>query len=107
MKFKIYDDVYDDAEDCAEALINLEPCELDEAFDEYLDEVYGTINVAGYDYDTSYVLREIDPIAYRCDKNDYIDSLRGDIESELEGMYEGEEREFYGYYVECIDEEVA
>ena len=65
MKLKIYDDVYDDAEDCAEALINLEPCELDEAFDEYLDEVYGTINIAGYDYDTSYVLKEEDAVTVR------------------------------------------
>lgn len=44
-------------------------------YDEMLDDVYGMVEVAGYKYSTSRLLREIDPIAYGCGYHDYIDSL--------------------------------
>ena len=40
-----------------------------------LDECYGTISVAGMEYDTSRALYELDPIAYRVGFNDWLDSL--------------------------------
>ena len=48
--------------------------ELEERYDEMLDEAYGVISVAGMNYDTSRLLKSIDPIAYRCGKLDYFDS---------------------------------
>lgn len=44
-----------------------------EAYDVMLDEVYGTVEVVGMTYDTSRALKELDPIAYRCGFNDWID----------------------------------
>jgi len=40
-------------------------------FDQYLDEVYGTIEVCGVVFYASQILKAIDPIAYRCYLNDY------------------------------------
>ena len=44
-------------------------------YDEYLDEVYGSVNVAGMTFDTSQTLQYLDPTAYRCGFNDFVDTL--------------------------------
>jgi hypothetical protein len=49
--------------------------ELAQQFDEFLDEVYGTVKIAGYEYNTSQALKEVDPIAYSVGMNDYESSL--------------------------------
>ena len=43
------------------------------AYDAFLDEVYPECSIAGYKYQTSSSLKEIDPTAYRCGKNDWLD----------------------------------
>ena len=74
----------------------------DEAYDDMLDEIYGDVEFGGLSYPASLVLERVDPIAYRCGFNDYIDSLASDIEYELE-------TEGYswigGYTIEVIDED--
>jgi hypothetical protein len=45
-----------------------------QAYDEMLDEVYGDVFVASYSYNTSYLLKEVDPIAYRVGFSDWQDS---------------------------------
>lgn len=50
--------------------------EAAEAFDDFLDEVYGSVTVAGYTMDTSTVLRSADPIAYRQEFLDWLDADR-------------------------------
>ena len=52
--------------------------DLVDAYDDFLDEVYGTIEIAGMTYDTSRVLSECDPIAYRCGFSDYLDMVDED-----------------------------
>ena len=42
-------------------------------FEGMLDEVYGTVSVAGMEYGTARALKDLDPIAYRCWLLDYID----------------------------------
>jgi hypothetical protein len=53
--------------------------DIQERFDEMLDEVYGDIDgmisVAGYRFNVSAALRELDPIAYRCGLSDYEDDM--------------------------------
>lgn len=49
--------------------------ELYEQYDEMLDEVYGEVQIGGYSYYTSNVLKNVDPIAYEEGFNDYVDSL--------------------------------
>ena len=49
--------------------------ELAHQYDEFLDEIYGTVVIAGYQYNTSQALKEVDPIAYSVGMNDYESSL--------------------------------
>lgn len=51
-----------------------------EAYDEMLNEVYGTVKVAGYEYDTSRALKELDETAYRCGFNDWCDDEKIEVE---------------------------
>jgi hypothetical protein len=54
----------------------------DENYDEWLDEIYGEIMIGNISFLPSRILKELDPIAYRCGFSDYIDSL--DIEDDEE-----------------------
>ena len=58
--------------------------ELETRYDEMLDEIYGTVSVAGYEYDTSQVLREVDPIAHRVGFSDWLDSEIGETITETQ-----------------------
>jgi hypothetical protein len=49
-----------------------------EMYDEMLDDCEGPVNLCGMTYSASHVLREVDPTAYRCGFNDYVDSLLDD-----------------------------
>jgi len=53
----------------------LQDYELEEMYKDLLDQAYGTVMVAGMEYDTSRALYELDPIAYRVGLVDYIDGL--------------------------------
>lgn len=54
--------------------------EQEAMYADMLDEIYGEVTVAGYTYNTSRILKEVDPIAFRCGVADYIDSLLEDAE---------------------------
>lgn len=58
--------------------------ELHDMYDEMLDEIYGLINICGYEYDASLALKNIDEVAYRCGFNDYVDA---------QGYYDEEDEE--------------
>ena len=45
-----------------------------EMFDNFLDDIHPTVNILGMEYCPSTVLKECDPIAYRCAFNDWCDS---------------------------------
>ena len=49
--------------------------EAKEMYDDFLDEIYGQVNIAGYEYSTAYALKEIDPVAYEEDFRNFADSL--------------------------------
>lgn len=40
-------------------------------YNEWLDELYGVVNIGGYIYETSHALKEVDPTTYRCGYADY------------------------------------
>ena len=61
--------------------------ELENLYNEFLDEVYPDCKIAGYQYSTSLALKEIDPTAYRCGMNDWIDSMLDDTFTEIDGEY--------------------
>jgi hypothetical protein len=51
--------------------------ETEQAYKDMLDEVYGTVNIAGMEFDTSRALLELDPIMYNEGLLDFQDSLMG------------------------------
>ena len=52
---------------------------IDESdYDEMLDDCYGEIEICGMSYLASYALKEVDPTAYRCGYNDYVNSIELD-----------------------------
>ena len=61
-----------------------------EMYEEILDDCEGPVELCGMTYSASNVLREIDPVAYRCGFNDYVDSLTDD-DIFVEGLTESED----------------
>lgn len=49
--------------------------ELHDAFDAMLDETTERVSLLGMTYAPSDVLKNVDPIAYRCGFNDWLDSM--------------------------------
>ena len=49
--------------------------EIEQAYKDMLDEVYGTVIIAGTEFDTSRALQELDPIMYNEGLLDYTDAL--------------------------------
>lgn len=52
----------------------LDNSKYEDSYCEMLDEC-STVKIGSLEYDASRVLREVDPTAYRCGLNDYVDSL--------------------------------
>ena len=59
--------------------------ELENLFDEMLDEVHGVITICGMEYDASRVFKNSDPIAYRVYFLDWMNA-QGYVENE-EGKF--------------------
>ena len=62
-------------------------------YDEFLDEVEGSVTVAGMEFYASDILKSCDPVAYRCGKADYesnfdLDNCEeyNDLQDELEAL---------------------
>ena len=56
-------------------LNNLDPsdCFSHEEYDDFLNDVYGVVEVCGHSYAASYALKRLDRIAYDCGFNDWLD----------------------------------
>jgi hypothetical protein len=63
--------------------------QIEESYKEMLDDAYGTVTIAGYEYQTSYALKECDPIAYRVGLSDF----EATLEAELCEICESNEKE--------------
>lgn len=75
------------------SLAIFEPDVSDSDYDDWLDEMEGEVEVCGMSYCASTVLKAVDPIAYRCGFNDYVDSLDfsefseyGELEESIEEL---------------------
>lgn len=101
MKWKIENIIFEDARTAADHI--MENCE-GWYFDDMLDECYAEVEIFGCSYAPSLVLREVDPIAYRCARSDWEDSTASDMEYELERMNEGDAEYWYGFDIVCIDD---
>ena len=56
----------------------------DDSYDEFINESADEINIWGMHYSPSEVLKNVDPIAYRCGYDDYVNSVLSDADYELE-----------------------
>ena len=63
----------------------------EEDYDQWLDDVFGDVEVASYKYSTSGTLKEIDPIAYNIGYTDFIDAVAGSVDDELDNADAGDE----------------
>lgn len=76
--------------------------ELESAYDEMLNDVYGVVNVAGYEYEAARVLKEIDPTAYRCGFIDWSDSEYVELEMPIELYYSDDDDAKYEWVNENV-----
>ncbi len=72
--------------------------DLDNMYEDYLDECYGDVLVTGYKFPTSQALRKLDPVAYRCGFVDWLDCELSDeiIFEWADGSYHDEKQEEEG-----------
>ena len=55
--------------------IEIEAEVTEEEYRDFLDEAYPDANICGSEYSPGRALQEVDPTAFRCEKNGYEDSL--------------------------------
>lgn len=60
---------------------------LEARYCETLNEVYGMVKIAGYEYETADALASIDPVAFRCGLADFISSELDETIEEIDGKY--------------------
>lgn len=65
----------------------------DDEYDEFLDEIEGSVTVAGMEFQASDILKSCDPVAYHCGKGDFesnydLDDVEeyNDLKDELESL---------------------
>lgn len=110
MKYVIDDDtIVDNAEDAADIVVTEDDIDHDQ-YDTFLNDIYGdTLKVCGYEYDTAWVFREIDPTAYRCGASDWasdeLEQKRYQAEKDIEGLWDGDEIEINDHVIRCVDDE--
>lgn len=66
-----------------------------EMYDEILDDCEGDVMIAGVIFSPSYILKELDPTAYRCGVLDLMDSIDEEGEN-------SEDMEEFDEYMESI-----
>ena len=67
--------------------IEIDPDDFADQFDELLDES-GEIEIGCLTYSPSHVLKNVDPVAYRCGLNDFVDSLDVEDSEEYKALQE-------------------
>ena len=70
-----------------------EPIDEEELFEQMLDDCYEDVTLGSLSWSPSYVMKQLDPIAFRCGVSEYIDGL----------MQDGEYFEFDGGYYDFVD----
>ena len=76
MSYKFNDVVVETMEELEDAVVSY----ASRTYDELLDSSFGMVNVCGYEYRTSEVLKNTDPITYRCGFGEYVSDLYMDVE---------------------------
>lgn len=79
-----------------------------DAYDDSLNEM-GDIEIGCLSYSPSEVLKRVDPIAYNCGYDDWLDGIMSDLVYDLERMDVGDEMDVWqvnaGMVIFCIEDE--
>ena len=68
--------------------IEFDPDDFADQFDESLDESIPEIEIGCLTYSPSHVLKNVDPVAYRCGLNDFVNSLDVEDSDEYKDLQE-------------------
>ena len=68
--------------------IELDPDDYEDQFDDMLDDSIPEIEIGRLTYSPSYVLKNVDPVAYRCGLNDFVDSFDASETDEYQALQE-------------------
>jgi predicted nucleic acid-binding Zn-ribbon protein len=68
--------------------IELDPDDYEDQFDDSLDDSIPEIEIGCLTYSPSHVLKNVDPTAYRCGLNDFVDSLDASETDEYKELQE-------------------
>ena len=69
--------------------------ELEDMYEEQLNECYETVSICGMNYDQGHALRQLDPIAFRCAVSDWVSEEFDEL-----GIDDMTEAEIANYYVD-------
>lgn len=82
----------------------VDPDEHVQDYEDMLHDVHGLVEIGSLTYDPARVLREVDPVAYRCGLSDYIDSI--DKEEQPDYIEMKEELEDIEADIETVREQI-
>lgn len=68
--------------------IEIDPDDFADQFDDMLDDSIPEIEIGSLTYSPSHVLKNVDPVAYRCSLNDYADFLDVEDSDEYKSLQE-------------------
>jgi len=58
--------------------------EWEDMYEEMLNDCYEVVSVCGYDYDPGYLLKAVDPVAFRVGVSDYMSMVEEDLDEDDE-----------------------
>ena len=64
--------------------------EIHDAYDQFLNEINPKVKINGLEYDPADVFKRVDPTAYRCGFNDWLDGESDFMEDEAGDYFRGE-----------------
>ncbi len=77
-----------------------------EVYEDILDEIWETAQICGYEYSPAQALKAVDPIAYRCGYNDWINNkVYNDLSYQLDCMGNDDSIDFYDLEISFEEEE--
>jgi len=56
----------------------------DSEYVDYLNEIYGTVQVCDQNFDSGAILLELDPTSFKCGKSDYESNLDSELQTQLD-----------------------
>lgn len=83
-----------------------DPDDYTEQYDDMLRETCGPVMIGSLEYDVAMVLKEVDPTAYRCGMNDWLDGEQKDRNIEPDELKD-ELTELEDELADCEDDEGA